>query len=169
MVVVSQIDERRQPLTVDRDLASRMVEVLEDAYEREYRTREQETKEMPEPKYQPHQVRALEVCDETLRESKLLREVDGLEKSASKNDHDNHWEGRAVAREIMAEIGVQETREHLRHFLETKRVASLNLGNHRTGTLREVEARTLTECLVRAIESRQQRDHRHSINSAARE
>ena len=48
-------------------------------------------------------------------------------------------------------------------------MASLNLGNHRTGTLREVEARTLTDHLARAIESIQQRDHRHSINLAARE
>jgi hypothetical protein len=57
----------------------------------------------------------------------------------------------------------------LQHFLESKRVASLNLGDHRTGTLREVEARTLTDYLARAIESRQERDHRHSINVAARD
>jgi hypothetical protein len=35
--------------------------------------------------------------------------------------------------------------------------------------LREVEARTLTDYLARAIESTQQRDHRRSINLAARE
>ena len=64
---------------------------------------------------------------------------------------------------------MQETKERLQHFLESKRVASLNLGDHRTGTLREVEARTLTDYLARAIESTQQRDHRHSINLAARE
>jgi hypothetical protein len=69
----------------------------------------------------------------------------------------------------MAEIGVQETKERLQRFLENKRSASLNLGDHRTGTLREVEARTLTDYLARAIESRQERDHRHSINLAARE
>ena len=167
--VVRQIDQRRQPLTIDRDLASRMVEVLEEAHDREYRTREQEAKEMPEPKYQQYQVRALETSAETLRDSKLLREVDLLEKNASKHDHDNHWEGRAVAREIIAEIGVQESRERLQHFLESKRVASLNLGDHRTGALREVEARTLTDYLARAIESTQQRDHRYSIIVAARE
>jgi hypothetical protein len=54
-------------------------------------------------------------------------------------------------------------------FLDGKRVVSLTLGDHRTGTLREVEARTLTDYLARAIESTQQRDHRHSINLAARE
>lgn len=167
--VVRQINQRRQPLTADRDLASHMVDVLEDAYDRERSTRERESKEMPEAKYQPYQLRALETSAETLRDSTLLREVDGLEKNASKHDHDNHWEGRAVAREIMAEIGVQESRERLQHFLEGKRVASLNLGDHRTGTLREVEARTLTDYLARAIESRQQRDHRYSLNSAARE
>ena len=69
----------------------------------------------------------------------------------------------------MAEIGIKETGERLQHFLESKRVASLNLGDHRTGTLREVEARTVTDYLARAIESRQERDHRHSINLAARE
>jgi hypothetical protein len=79
------------------------------------------------------------------------------------------WEGRVVAREILSEIAVDETRGRLQHFLESKRVASLNLGDQRTGTIREVEARTLTDYLARAIESGQQRDHRHSINSAARE
>jgi hypothetical protein len=69
----------------------------------------------------------------------------------------------------MSEIAVDETRGRLHHFLESKRVASLNLGDHRTGTLREVEARTLTDYLARAIESTGQRDHRHSINLAARE
>src|SRR5438067_11058054 len=69
----------------------------------------------------------------------------------------------------MAEIGVKKTGEQLQHFLESKRVASLNLGDHRTGTLREAEARTLTDYLARAIESTQQRDQRHSINLAARE
>src|SRR5205807_8813148 len=79
------------------------------------------------------------------------------------------WEGRAVAREIMSEIAVAETRGRLQHFLEVKRVASLNIGEQRTGSLREVEARTLTDYLARAIESRGQRDHRHSIQLAARE
>jgi len=95
--------------------------------------------------------------------------VSDLEKIAFKNDPEINWEGRAVAREIMSGLAVEETRERLQHFLESKRVASLNLGDHRTGTLREVEARTLTDYLARAIESGQQRDHRHCINSAARE
>ena len=167
--VVRQINQRREPLNIDRDLVQRMVDVLEDAYDRELRTREREGKEMPEPKYEPFQIKALETSAETLRDSQLLREVDDWEKTAFKNDREGSWEGRAVAREMMAEIGVQETKERLQHFLEGKRVASLSLGDHRTGTLREVEARTLTDYLARAIESTQQRDHRHSINLAARE
>jgi len=167
--VVRQINQRREPLIIDRDLARDMSEILEDAYDREYRTREREGKETPEPRYEPYQIRALETSAETLRDSQLLREVNDWEKTAFKNEREGSWEGRAVAREVMAEIGVQETRERLQHFLESKRVASLNLGDHRTGTLREVEARTLTDYLARAIESTQQRDHRHSINLAARE
>jgi hypothetical protein len=167
--VARQISQRREPLMIDRDLARDMSELLEDAYDREQSLREREGKEMPEAKYQPYQVSALEASAETLRDSQLLREVDEWEKTAFKNDRESSWEGRAVAREIMAEIGVQGTKERLQHFLESKRVASLNLGDHRTGTLREVEARTLTDYLARAIESRQERDHRHSISLAARE
>jgi hypothetical protein len=43
------------------------------------------------------------------------------------------------------------------------------LGDHRTGTLRGLEARTLTDYLARAIESKGQREHRRWINAAARE
>jgi len=167
--VARQISQRREPLMIDRDLARDMSEILEDAYDRELRTRERAGNEMPEPKYEPYQIRELEASAETLPDSKLLREVGEWEKTAFKNDRESSWEGRAVAREIIAEIGVQETEERLQHFLESKRVASLNLGDHRTGTLREVEARTLTDYLARAIESRQERNHRHSINLAARE
>lgn len=167
--VARQISQRREPLNIDRDLAQRMVEVLEDAYDRDERTRERTGKELTEPKYEPYQIRALEASAETLRDSKLLREVDDWQKTAFKNDRESSWEGRAVAREIIAEISVKETGERLQHFLESKRVASLNLGDHRTGALREVEARTLTDYLARAIESIEQRDHRHSINLAARE
>lgn len=119
--------------------------------------------------YEPYQIKTLEASAETLRDPKLLREVHDLEKSASRGDPDASWEGRAVARGIMSGITFQEAKERLQHFLESKRVASLNLGEHRTGTLREVEARTLTDYLARAIESKGQREHRHSINLAARE
>lgn len=54
-------------------------------------------------------------------------------------------------------------------FLKGKCVASLHLGNHRGGNLRDVEARTLTEYLARAIETTAQRDHRHTVKLAAHE
>ncbi|MGH9970771.1 MAG: hypothetical protein ACREBG_23675 [Pyrinomonadaceae bacterium] len=67
-------------------------------------------------------------------------------------------------------LAAQETKERLEHFLESSRVASLHLGNHQTGTLRDVEARGLTDYLARAIiESPEQRDHRHRVKSAAHE
>jgi hypothetical protein len=44
------------------------------------------------------------------------------------------WKGRSVAREIMSEIAVEETRGRLQHSLETKRVASLTgRSSHRRG------------------------------------
>jgi len=167
--VVRQIRQRREPLVADRDLSREMVEVLENANFREQRTWERAGRDMPEPKYEPYQVRTLESSAETLRDSKLLQEVQEWEKSASKSKPEISWEGRAVAREITSGIAVEQAKERLEHFLESKKVASLNLGHHKTGTLREVEVRTLTEYLARAIESSEQRDHRHTVKLAARE
>jgi hypothetical protein len=168
--VVRQIEQRRQPLIADRDLAREVLDVLENAHEPEQGSRSQEGSTMPDPRYERHQINSLEASAETLRDSNLLREVHECEKAASRSDSDINWEGRAVAREIMSGLAVEQAKERLQHFLESKKVASLRLGNHQTGTLREVEARSLTDYLARTIlESREQRDHRHSVKSAALE
>ena len=168
--IVRQIEQRREPLVADRDLAREMVDVLENAYASEQRSRTRSGLSMPEPKYERHQINALEASAETLKDPKLLREVHEWEKTASKSDPEIDWEGRAVAREITSHLAVEERRERLEHFLESKKVASLHVGEHRTGTLRDVEARTLTEYLVQTIsETREQRDFRQTVKIAARE
>jgi hypothetical protein len=168
--IVRQIEERREPLVADRDLARDMVDVLENAYASEQRSRTRSGVGMPEPKYERHQISALEGSAETLKDPQLLREVHEWEKSASKNDTEIDWQGRAIAREITSHLAVEERRERLQHFLESKNVVSLHVGGHRTGSLREVEARTVTEYLARAItESREQRDFRHTVKSASQE
>jgi hypothetical protein len=167
--IVRQIEQRREPLTNDRDRASEVLDVLEEAFERYRADREYEGKEPAEPKYEAYQIRSLESSAEILRDPKLLTEVHELEKESARGDSETGWEGRAIAREIMAGIAVDETKQRLQHFLDGKRVVSLSLGDHRTGTLREVEARTLTDYLARLMESREQRDYRHTINSAARD
>src|SRR6185503_5473355 len=162
--IVQKIDERRAPLVAERELARDLVEVLENAYTSEERRRMQTGLTMPEAKYERHQILSLEASAEVLQDVKLLRDVHEWEK----NDREINWEGRAVAREITSEIAVEVRRERLEHFLESKRVASLHLGEHRTGTLREVEARTLTEYVTRALtESREQREYRHDVKLAA--
>jgi hypothetical protein len=167
--IVRQIKQRREPMISDRDGARDMVEVLDAAHDREARSLKRQNKDMPAPRYEPYQMKSVETAAEILRDPTLLREVHDWEKHVSKNEPEISWEGRAVAREIMSGIAVEETKERLQHFLESKRVASLNLGDHGTGTMREVEARTLTEYLARLLETGGQRDHRHSINLAARE
>jgi hypothetical protein len=167
--LVREIEKRRAPLVADRDLSRELAEILEESYSHEEKTRARSGMPMPEPKYERYQINRLESSAETLRDPTLLRQVDELEKSTSRNNPEVSWEGRAAAREIFSRIAVEETKGRLEHFLESKRVASLNLGEHRTGSLREVEARTLTDYVARAIESGPQRDHRHSINAAARE
>ena len=167
--IVRQIEERRQPLIADRDLAHEVLDVLENAHGLEQRSRCQNGLTLPDPRYERHQINALEASAETLRDSNLLREVHEWEKHAARSDSDINWEGRAVAREIMSGLAVEQAKERLQHFLESKKVGSLHLGNHQTATLREVEARNLTEYLARAIlETREQRDHRHTVKSAAR-
>lgn len=168
--VVRQIEQRRQPLIADRDLAREVLDVVENAHGREERSRSQKGLSMPEPRYERYQLNSLEASAETLRDPHLLREVHEWEKHTARSDSDVNWEGRAVAREIMSGLAVDQAKERLEHFLESKKVASLHLGNHQTATLREVEARNLTEYLARAIlETREQRDHRHTVKSAARD
>jgi len=113
-------------------------------------------------------MKTLEASAETLRDSNLLREVHEWEKHSARTGSDINWEGRAVAREIMSWLAVEQSKERLHHYLEGRKVASLNLGHHRTGT-REVEARTLTEYLARAIESSEHRDYGHALGNAAQE
>jgi hypothetical protein len=168
--VVRQIETRREPLIADRDLARDMLDVLENAYLSEERSRMRLGQSMPEPKYEHSQINALEASAETLRDPKLLTEVHEWEKSAARNDPEINWEGRAVAREIMASLAVEQTQERLQHFLESKKVASLHVGNHQTATLREVEARTVTQYVAHVLmDSREQRDHRHNVRTAARQ
>lgn len=147
-----------------------MLQVLEDAYAREQSARLRDGETIPSPQYDRHQINALEASAETLRDSNLLREVHEWEKHAARSDSDMNWEGRAIAREIMSGLAVEQAKERLEHFFEGKKVASLHLGNHQTGTLREVEARSLTDYLARTLlESRNQRAHRYIVKSAARE
>jgi hypothetical protein len=167
--IVRQIDQRREPLLADRNQARDLVETLDSAYAREETIRERYGQTMPEPKYNRREMRSLEASAETLRDPVLLGAVHNWEKIEGRSNSDVDWQGRAVAREVMSGIEVKETEGRLQHFLESKRVASLNLGDHRTGTLRQVEARTLTDYLARLMETREQRDFRHSVAGAARE
>jgi MobL relaxases len=167
--IVRKIDERRAPLITERELARDMVAVLGDAYTSEQHRRVQNGVTMPEAKYARHQILSLEASAEVLQDPKLLRDVHEWEKTESKSDQEINWEGRAMAREITSQIAVEVRRERLEHFLESKKVASLHLGEHRTGTLREVEARTLTEYVARALtESQEQRQYRHDVKTTAR-
>jgi len=166
--IVNQIKARREPLIAERDRAGELVGVLDEAYEREVRGLNRDGREMPAPNYAAHQMRSLEGSAEVLCDVTLLREVHHWD-NQSKDESEGSWQGRAVARAIMSGIAVEEAKDRLHNFLESKRVASLNLGDYRTGTLREVEARTLTDYLARLLETAAQRGYRHSINLAAHE
>lgn len=167
--IVREIQQRRQPLINERERSRDLLEVLDDAFLREKSVRDRSGVDLPEPKYELHHMRSLESSAETLRDTKLLTEVHSWERNQANHSNEFDWQGRAVAREVMAGVAVEETKQRLQQFLEIKQVASLNLGDHRTSSLKEVETRGLTDYLVRLLESNAQRDRRHSINLAARE
>jgi len=166
--VVAKIENRRAPLLTDRDLARDMVDVLGNAHTLEDRLRGQNGLSMPERKYERPQILSLEASAEVLQDAKLLRDIHEWEKSASRSDPQINWEGRAIAREITSRVALQERTERLDHFLESKKVTSLHVGEHRTGTLRQVEARTVTEYIVRAVtETQEQLQYRQDVKLAA--
>ena len=92
--IVRQIEQRRQPLIADRDLAREVLDVLENAHGLEQRSRSQNGLTMPDPKYERYQINALESSAETLRDSNLLREVHEWEKHAARSDSEINWEGK---------------------------------------------------------------------------
>lgn len=168
--IVEKIEARRAPLVADRDLARDKVDVLETAFRLEHQWRKQNGLSMPEPKYERAQILSLEGSAEVLRDEKLLRKVHEWEKTAARSDPEINWEGRAIAREITSRVALEEQAQRLEKFLESKKSASLQIGEHRTGTLREVEARTLTDYVVRALtETQERRKYRNDSKLAASE
>jgi hypothetical protein len=58
------------------------------------------------------------ICD-----SNRLREVhDEWERHSARTDSDINWEARAVVRESMSGLAVEQAKERLQHFLERKNV-----------------------------------------------
>src|SRR6185369_1979642 len=62
--VVHQIEQRREELVADRDLARALVDVLESTYSREERSREQNGRSIPDPNYRADQMKSLEASAE---------------------------------------------------------------------------------------------------------
>jgi len=114
--IVRQIEQRRQPLIADRDLAREVLDVLENAHGLDQRSRCQNGLTLPDPKYERYQINALESSAETLRDSNLLREVHEWEKHAARSDSEINWEGRAIAREIMSGLAVEQAKERCNIF-----------------------------------------------------
>jgi hypothetical protein len=83
---VQQIKQRREPLITDRDRAREMAEIIDEAYDREQQSLKRQDKELPEPKYEPYQMRSLEASAEVIRDPILLREVhSALERLSEKS------------------------------------------------------------------------------------
>src|ERR1051325_10462562 len=129
-MLVRKIEDRRADLIADRNSAKELLQTIENAYEPEQRRRLNDNRTMPEPVYDRSQINSLEASAETVRDANLLREVHQWEQAGS-TDSEVSWEARAVAREIMSSIALEQAKERLYNFLENEKGSSLHLENHK--------------------------------------
>lgn len=166
--VVRRIEERRSELLKDTEQTRDVVAALERVFVSEMQRRRESGLAVPKATYDRSQVQSLEASAELLYDPELLKEVHAWEKASGDSLID--WRGRASAREITSQVSLEDQQQRLDRFLESEKVTSLYLGESRTATLREVEAHTLTNYLVRSLtETLEDRNFRNQVKLAARE
>lgn len=176
--IVTGIDERRNELQKEVEDARKLVEVLTRAHEGEAANRARESRAMPEPEFTREELRRIEANAEVTRDAGLLRQLGEFERRS--NERDSRSEpvtaqerlGRAMAREIMAEIAHRESAERLSSFNERGDVQPLaiesNDGRISVHRLKETKPHSVVERVLRPfIEKPATRETRHAIEAAS--
>jgi hypothetical protein len=133
---------------------------------------------MPEPEFTREELRRIEANAEVTRDAGLLRQLDEFERrsnergSRSERITPQEQLGRAVAREVMAEIAHRESAERLANFNERGDVQPLaiesNDGRISVHRLKETRPHSIVERALRPfIESSAARETRHAIEAAS--
>lgn len=176
--IVTKIDERRSELQKESEDTRKLVEVLTHIHESEAASRAREGRAMPEPEFTREELRRIGANAEVTRDAGLLRQLDGFERSSSERDSRSERVtaqerlGRAVAREIMAEIAHRESAERLSSFNERGDVQPLviegNDGHINVHRLKETRPHSVVERVLRPlIEKPAARETRHAIETAS--
>jgi hypothetical protein len=176
--IVTRIDERRNELQKEAEDARKLVEVLTYIHESEAAIRAREGRVIPGPEFTREELRRIEANAEVTRDAELLRQFEEFERHSIERDSRSERVitqerlGRAVAREIMAEIAHRESAERLSSFNERGDVQPLavesNDGRISVHRLKETRPHSLVERVLRPfIEKPAARETRQTIEAAS--
>jgi hypothetical protein len=167
--LIEKIGDRRGELRVETAEARKLVEVLDTAYEREAASRSGDGRLMPPPQFTREELTRIEANAEVTRDAGLLKRLDGFEKHSLTPERRL---GRAVAREVMAEVAYRESAKQLAAFKEKGHVQPLVIersdGRLSVHQLKETWPHSLVERMLRPlVEKPADRETRVAIETAA--
>ncbi len=177
--VEAHIVERRDSLRGEVDKAAKMAETLSAIWGREAAARAERGQSIPAPSLSRAELNRLESNAHATKDSEMFRLFQTFEAAQLDNAAENkrpalleETAGRAVAREIIADIALREAETQLWEFDERKQFAPVLTqaadGRDRTSALYDFkEPRSLTEYVtIRAFESSDDRQMRLDTESA---
>lgn len=176
--IVERIDARRNELHKETDDARKLVDVLTRIHESEADRRSRDGQSMPQPEFTREELRCIEANADSIRDAGLLRQLNEFEKHFHERDSQNKRMtpeerlGRAMAREIVAEVVHRESAERLANYNKRGDAQPLAIENsdgrlsvHR---LKDTRPHSLVERALRPlVEKPAARETRHAIEAAA--
>ncbi len=167
--LITQIDEHKGELRLEVDEARKLAEVLGAAYEREAASRSGDGRLMPPPQFTREELTRIEANAEITRDAGMLKRLDEFEKHSLTPERRL---GRAVAREVMADVAYRESADRLATFKEKGHVQQLAVehpdGRLSVHQLKDAWSHSLVERMLRPlIEKPDARESRVAIETAA--
>jgi MobL relaxases len=176
--VVERIDERRKELNKEMDDARKIVEVLTHIHESEAARRFRDGQSMPQPEFTREDLHRIEANAEATRDAGLLRQLNEFEKQFNERDSPagrmtpEERFGRAMAREIVAEVAHRESAKRLANYNERGDAQPLAIespdGRISIYRLKDTRPHSVVERALRPlVEKPDTRETRHAIEAAS--
>jgi hypothetical protein len=176
--VIERTDERRNELNKEMDDARKIVEVLTHIHESEAARRFRDGQSMPQPEFTREELRRIEATAEATRDAALLKQLNEFEKHFNERDSQTgrmtpkERLGRAMAREIVAEVAHRESAERLANYNERGDAQPLAIestdGRISVHRLKDTRPHSVVERVLRPlVEKPAARETRHAIEAAA--
>ncbi len=167
--LVVKIDERRGEFRLETDEARKLAGVLGTIYEREAASRFGDGRLMPPPQFTREELTRIEANAEVTRDAELLKRLDEFEKHSLTPERRL---GRAVAREVMAQVAYRDSAERLATVREKGHIQPLSVeypdGRLSVHQLKDTWSHSLVERILRPlVEKPDARATRVAIETAA--